>query len=339
MQDELLGLRKKQIESLEQQFHNLVTITRDAIFDVPITTPTVTFFLRVSLGSQFPTIPPLVRIYSQTRQLTHRLVDKDGNVSQHVHPKLLQWTTRTHLGKIIWEIVNFFAQEPPAEQPLLNMHPLVHYPNQSQSQSSQSGLNSASSWTSSYPNVSPSVPYGSTAGLVGFSSSNDIPELDNMSLMDINGLLTKEQTFQAFFEGLPSVRGMKEILDRVCSNSENLAQQNLLAEKELGELKRNVAALHQVVQEKKLAFDQKAHRQQQVMQQFTASSLLEKLNAAALEAENESDELAKIFIRDTKSFPPQDFVKSFLDKRKQHHMRAAKREFLKALSPHRNETA
>jgi len=44
-----------------------------------------------------------------------------------------------------------------------------------------------------------------------------------------------------------------------------IVEQNLVAEKEFGELKREVAALHQVVDEKKLAFDQKAQRQHQVM--------------------------------------------------------------------------
>ena len=44
-----------------------------------------------------------------------------------------------------------------------------------------------------------------------------------------------------------------------------IVEQNLAAEKEFGELKREVAALHQVVDEKKLAFDQKAQRQHQVM--------------------------------------------------------------------------
>lgn len=60
------------------------------------------------------------------------------------------------------------------------------------------------------------------------------------------------------------------------------------------------------------------------MQQFTAASLLEKLSAAAAEAERESDELAKKFVSDPKTLSPNDFVTQFLDKRKEYHLRLAK---------------
>ena len=125
-------------------------------------------------------------------------------------------------------------------------------------------------------------------------------------------------------------------------------EQNLLAEKELSELRRSLTALHHVVQEKKLVFDRKAQRQQQVMQvkhgdkaknfanirqQFTAASLLEKLDAAAVAAEWESDELARQFVLDPKSLPPQEFAKRFLDQRKAHHLRAAKVLFFPYPSP------
>jgi len=51
---------------------------------------------------------------------------------------------------------------------------------------------------------------------------------------------------------------------------------------------------------------------------------MEKLSKAAAEAERESDDLAKRFVQDSASLAPQDFVKQFLDKRKDYHLRLAK---------------
>ena len=60
----------------------------------------------------------------------------------------------------------------------------------------------------------------------------------------------------------------------------------------MNDLKRETSALQRAVNEKRMSFDQKAQRQQQVMTQFTTASLVEKLKQAAADAERESDEIS-----------------------------------------------
>jgi len=112
---------------------------------------------------------------------------------------------------------------------------------------------------------------------------------------------------------------------------EQMANQNLINEKEFNDLKREVLALQKGVNEKKANYEQKMKRQQNVMARFTTASMVEELKKAASEAEEESDEISNRFLNG--EMQTQEFVKQFLEKRKLHHLRAAKREYLLVHNP------
>jgi len=88
-------------------------------------------------------------------------------------------------------------------------------------------------------------------------------------------------------------------------------------------LKREVAVKQQAVQEKRVAFEQKAQRQQDVLKQFSTSALIDQLTFAAQQAETESDALANKFLGGEVDY--KEFIKEFMEKRKLFHLRSAKK--------------
>jgi len=84
------------------------------------------------------------------------------------------------------------------------------------------------------------------------------------------------------------------------------------------------------MQQQRLAFDAKAQRQQEVLQQFSTPHLIDRLAVAAQEAEMESDAIANKFLSGEKDY--KDFIREFMDKRKLFHLRSAKKESLMMIS-------
>jgi len=100
----------------------------------------------------------------------------------------------------------------------------------------------------------------------------------------------------------------------------------LAKEADLERTKRDLAARQQIISEKRSSFEQKAQRQQEVMQQFSTPALIDHLAIAAGEAETASDAIANQFL--SGEIDQKTFVKEFMEKRKLFHLRAAKKESL-----------
>jgi len=153
-----------------------------------------------------------------------------------------------------------------------------------------------------------------------------VPEVERLSLQELQRLLTDEQAFQAFFYGLESTRALREQQNKLREQNEAVARQNTEQEKEVQRFQQEILGLQQRLDEKRRQFDAKAQQHTELMSQFSTTSLIKKLGEAAGEAEVESDEIARKFLE--KEISPGDFTKLYLERRKLYHLRAAKREYL-----------
>jgi hypothetical protein len=311
--DETQALKYKQIDSLRQYFPTVKEISRDALYEVPLTLPSRRIItLRIILPRDFPRVPPQLCI---TPPVQHKFVDGQANVVPQAHENLLRWTVHASLGKTVYEIVQKFMQEPPQILPQTNgnmSQPSTIVPTSLPVQNPLPVQTPLSSVHTPLPVV-----------------PSSFPELDNKSPVELSALLNDETEFNRFFDNLPTVQTMRKVRDDLRANNEDLAKRNLAKEAEIDRMRRHLQEKHSVMNEKRSSFEQKVQRQQEVMKQFSTSSLIEQLNAAALESENQSDLIANEFLAG--NIDQKTFIKDFMEKRKLYHLRSAKKESLMML--------
>jgi len=91
-------------------------------------------------------------------------------------------------------------------------------------------------------------------------------------------------------------------------------------------LKQEIKSSAEIIEQQKMAFQVRSTRQQEILNQYSTSNLVDGLTRASQEAEQESDDIATRFLN--RQMELKDFVRDFMDKRKLYHLRSAKRESL-----------
>eukprot|EP01090_Pellita_catalonica_P014945 TRINITY_DN3919_c0_g1_i2.p1 TRINITY_DN3919_c0_g1~~TRINITY_DN3919_c0_g1_i2.p1 ORF type:complete len:251 (-),score=51.48 TRINITY_DN3919_c0_g1_i2:186-938(-) len=230
--------------------------------------------------------------------------------------KLRSWSAHSSLGKAIFEITQSFAKDPPVVAPTRaqSQGALHHKPQRGMMLQHAQSEAALSSWKPGSANSAvPVIP-------------SHFPELEALSPQQVTALLSNENEFRAFFSNLSSVKNMEQARQAHRKQAEAIARQNLGYEQQLNALKMETAALQRSVTEKRTQFDQKARRQQQVMSQYTTESLIDSLSKAAAQAEQEAEAIAQQFTN--RQLTSRDFIRLFMEKKKLHHLRSAKREYL-----------
>jgi len=329
----------KAVDSLRQAFPTVKEITKNSLYDVPITLPnrtTITF--RVNLPTDFPKVAPNIQVLPPVQ---HRLVDQQMNIMPQAHDNLLRWTPQCSLGRTIFELVQRFIQDPPQiavqPNPYVNNAPPVYPYGTPQSTlnnppppyATSNSPNSSNNSMSSYPNVNsgPNMtgnPNGPTHHTPQPVVPASFPELDRKSPAELSQMLNDETEFNKFFDALPVVQNMRKIRDDLRANNEELAKKTLSKESEIEQLRSELAGSMEIIQQQRAAFEVKLERQKEVMKQFSASALIQKLDLSAQDAEAESDALANRFLSGDVDY--KDFIRDFMEKRKLFHLRSAKKE-------------
>ena len=75
-----------------------------------------------------------------------------------------------------------------------------------------------------------------------------------------------------------------------------LLGKNIARETEIDDLRKLLLEKQQEIKQQQQEFEQKIQRQQQIMQQFSPASLIQKLGEAASVADNESEQTASTFL-------------------------------------------
>jgi ESCRT-I complex subunit VPS37 len=168
-------------------------------------------------------------------------------------------------------------------------------------------------------------------------------ELDERDLPQLNQLLNDQVLFYDFCNKLSVTKMIQKISTSVIVDNAAMARENLNRRHELQLLYGEVAELQQKVQQKVTAFRGLEKRQDALCAPPDPMVVLKQLAKAKKEAFDESEQIAEDWLEQmTTSTTTTDgtgtsqsgqsvdaFVKSFMEKRKVHHLRAAKMEVLR----------
>eukprot|EP01114_Cavostelium_apophysatum_P017015 TRINITY_DN4960_c0_g1_i1.p1 TRINITY_DN4960_c0_g1~~TRINITY_DN4960_c0_g1_i1.p1 ORF type:complete len:320 (-),score=109.69 TRINITY_DN4960_c0_g1_i1:32-991(-) len=308
-QDEATVLRFKQIDSLKQGFPTVKEISKGSVYEVPVSLPSRKVInLRINLPPDFPRAPPSIQVFPPVQ---HRFIDHQMFITPQAHENLMRWNVQVNLGKVVFEIVQRFMQEPPnvlappSNPVIASTPPYQTNPNNNQ----------------------PPPPYGqSQTHTPQPVVPSSFPQLESKTPSELTQLLNDETEFNRFFEELPVVQNMRKVRDDLRTNNEELAKKTLIKESEIDKLRKDVASSIEIIQQQRGAFEAKAQKQQEVMKRFSTANLIDKLAFAAQETEEQSDAIANRFLSGEMDY--KDFIRDFMEKRKLFHLRSAKKESL-----------
>lgn len=164
---------------------------------------------------------------------------------------------------------------------------------------------------------------------------NDFPQLASLTVGELEKLLEnncENDKFREFFDNLEAVKNIQALKIELEKGNTQCAEKNLEYEKTIQTLSKEVDELQRVLAQKKDLFDEKARRQQEIMQLYAPRNLLNKLNEATLAAENNSELTAEEFIR-AQNPNVKSFIDRYLQERTLFYLRKNKKErFAKSLN-------
>ena len=147
-----------------------------------------------------------------------------------------------------------------------------------------------------------------------------------MSKEDMEQLLEHELDFLTFACTLPEYKKLQELGSSVLDENVETAESNLKEEERLKELHASVSALQTSLQSKLTAFEVLETQQNKLCAPPDKELAMKRLQKAKKQAMDESEEFAEKWIEEGGNV--KDFIDEFMEKRKLHHVRAAKIERL-----------
>jgi len=298
--------RMRQVDSLRQAFPTLKELNKGILYEIPLVLPSRTALtLRISLPPTFPKITgPVIQVYPPVQ---HRLINQQMYIIPQAHENLQKWNyTTSNLGRTMLEIVQKLLQEPPVLAPLPPSYPStpqINFP---------------------IPQEQPSIPFVTHTPQPVVPSN--FPQLESKTISELSQMMNDEYEFNKFFEELPQVSNMVKVRDDLRNNNQELAKKTLAQENDIELLKQEIKSSAEIIEQQKLAFQTRSTRQQEIINQYSTSNLIDGLTKASQDAERESDDIATRFLN--RQMELKDFVKEFMEKRKLYHLRSAKRESL-----------
>jgi hypothetical protein len=152
-------------------------------------------------------------------------------------------------------------------------------------------------------------------------------ELENMSREELDELLSDELEFKAFVHKLKVFDQIFSVGSTRLDENVILAKENLEREKDWKTLQSEVKELHSALKSKSDQFSKLEDQQDAIRAPPDKKSTLKILQKAKKEAFDQSEELAEDWVEDGNG-DADDFCKRFLERRKIHHIHAAKIEIL-----------
>ncbi|KAF0719050.1 Aste57867_1311 [Aphanomyces stellatus] len=356
---ELQRLRGRQIASLVRAGGQAIN-HQQSIFDVVVRLVDArTLTLRITLPDEFPMQAPVIQT---TSRVQHSWLDSQCRVAGHID--LASWSAHADIGRIVSDIVAEFQRSPPVpvgrgvstptvgasaasmyptpaisttpaapsyQQPF---HPHSQYPAYPGSAASSYGQQQPQPVVGSpYPPAPIAYNHGygeqpKPREAASMTQSPAIPavfpELEELSQAQLEKLVGDRATLKAYIKNMDSVVNFMKIYDDLVQGNHELAETNLGHEGSLQTLQSEVHALKQQVHTVQEALAAKQATQHELMAQFQPQAFVQRVSAAADEADNASEDIAARFTNG--EIDVNQFVAEFLPTRKLYHVRTAKVE-------------
>lgn len=188
-----------------------------------------------------------------------------------------------------------------------------------------------------YPADSSDMPYGQynnfvqnfiTSGSNGQFSHVPIafPKLREMTVAELQELKNDAEKQDAFLKELPELIHLSKLKDQYIKENKELARENLSHRPELERTKKMLIEKLEHLNQLKRQFDDGNHLYDVLSDSYSLTFLQQRLQVAAVEAEEESDKIAEKFLDG--NLTADEFLVKFTEKRVLFHKRQAKKEKL-----------
>ncbi|KAG8179980.1 hypothetical protein JTE90_016353 [Oedothorax gibbosus] len=148
--------------------------------------------------------------------------------------------------------------------------------------------------------------------------------LRGMSTTELQMLLNNDEMIETLVQELQQVKSAESDRNAMLESNKNLAEANLAQDPVLNDLRIKVMELNDELKEIKESLESKKHKLDDVTRQMSLDTTLALLQAAAAEAEEESEAFSENFLSGEMQI--EAFLDSYLDKRKLTHLRRVKAE-------------
>ena len=149
------------------------------------------------------------------------------------------------------------------------------------------------------------------------------PEVQSLSASEIQSLMDDDSALNTFCGTVDGVQKFTAVLTALRKKNGDAAEKNLSHEDEITTLKTEINSLHDVLKEKKKAYDALVERQRAILSKSSPTELIRKLQQSADQLELESEELADEFTNDDYENSQKEWQKEFLKQREGYHRRKA----------------
>ncbi|KAJ3654658.1 hypothetical protein Zmor_013832 [Zophobas morio] len=279
-------IRRHQINTLKIFNDNVVEICEGHEYQIAFKSGRNELCLHISLSKEFPNEKPLLTI---SPGIGHQWVNSDSEIT--AAPGLLNFTIHSDLGRVVQAIIREFERNPP---PLKN---------DGSSTSVTPGSNITSPTVpirdSERSNLNYSIinSFSSPTHLSNSQKRLVFPELNNLSLEELEFLNSNSDRQEEFLNEIPAIKEQNKYLDELIVQVEELAETNLSKQVELVELKANIDK--RIEEVTKLAFEnERLHvKYQNLSDKYSPVNIKDQLRSGAEKAEQECENIADSFLK------------------------------------------
>ncbi|XP_022899918.1 vacuolar protein sorting-associated protein 37A [Onthophagus taurus] len=308
-------IRKRQINTLKVFNDNVNEINEGNEYQVSFQAGGNDFSLVISLTADFPNEKPILKIIPF---VVHPWVNGDGEITSA--PGLLNFTVHSDLGRVVQAVIREFERNPPplVSEQLNNSN--ITSPTVPMGEIDNMGRVSPNYHLNYVNRLSFSPPTSSGFQTIAF------PELNNLSLDELQFLNENEDRLEEFLENLPQMKEMNRRLDDTILNVEEMADSNLSKEEQLVNLQKGID--ERIEEVTKLAFENERLnvKYQSLSDKYSPRNIQEELKLAAEQSERDTEKIAESFLKG--EMDVDKFVTLFMQSRALTQMRKTKEEKL-----------
>ncbi|KAJ6228795.1 williams-beuren syndrome critical region protein-related [Anaeramoeba flamelloides] len=154
------------------------------------------------------------------------------------------------------------------------------------------------------------------------TTQNEFPELENLTEEEITKLLNDKDEFEEMFSNLNTVKNINSIKDQMMTMVADLLKINYSRKENFDEVKETHKLAKQRFLDLQQILQQKFLQQNQLLNQFDYTSLIDKIEQSKIESDEQADQLFQKVSQ--KEIDLDQFIKEFREIKEKSHLNESK---------------
>ncbi|KAJ3395548.1 Vacuolar protein sorting-associated protein 37A [Lobulomyces angularis] len=307
-----LELKNKQISTLFKEIPTLEQIELNSSYKVKLKNSH--FYLVISLPTNFPQSSPILSL-NPSQTAFHEMIDQCGHIkSQKLNNG---WRQHYSLGKTCAEILTLLNQNPPTLNISLQQQIAIETNNPANNRSTPPPI-PLKQFQSSPISQPQSQPYQ-------LFQYDFLTDLRKKTIEELEELILDDNAFKVYFNDITQVKNLKFSRDEIQIQNETLSKENLEKEENLTRIKNNMLSLMEEYSIARAEYASVFDELLKAQERFSNDSMISILKKHIETYESSSELLqAKYFELKDSNLNADDFLKSFLEDRKNFHLYTSK---------------